>query len=274
MNEIQKRYLKLVKKAVLGELFIQEVALIFLMRKVALGKVQFDPNLLFTYASEFDQHIREVKLILSDGGVGASMLPSFTMIGSKRLDNVENCLLDVIKNNVQGDFLEAGVWRGGCSLFAKAFLITTGQHHRKIWLADSFDGLPIPTNKHDLGVNLSKSERPHYAIPIERVKELFSRFEMLDDNVHFVQGWFRDTLHRIVIEKIAVLRLDGDLFESTMDTLTALYEKVAIGGFIIVDDYFAFDGCKLAVDEFRSVNGISDRIVNIDGSGVFWKKTS
>jgi O-methyltransferase len=91
--------------------------------------------------------------------------------------------------------------------------------------------------------------------------------------VLFLKGWFKDTLAKAPIKELAVLRLDGDLYESTMDALNPLYAKVSSGGFIIVDDYFAVQQCERAITDFRATHGISDPIHKIDDIGVYWRKS-
>jgi len=90
--------------------------------------------------------------------------------------------------------------------------------------------------------------------------------------VRFLKGWFRDTLPAAPIGKLALLRLDGDLYESTRDALHALYGKLSPGGFLLVDDYGDFPPCRKAVDEFRAEHRIDAPIVEVDWSGVYWRK--
>ena len=85
-------------------------------------------------------------------------------------------------------------------------------------------------------------------------------------------GWFRDTLPKAPIERLAVLRLDGDMYESTTLALTHLYPKLAPGGYAIVDDYQVVPGCRQAVDDFRSQHGIVEPIRQIDWAGVYWRR--
>ena len=120
--------------------------------------------------------------------------------------------------------------------------------------------------------DLSKTQFPYLAISLERVKELFARYEQLDDQVCFLEGWFKDTLPTAPIERLALLRLDGDLYESTMDALNNLYAKVSPGGFVIVDDYTSLPPCKQAVDQFRTEHGISAPLFTIDTSSKFWRR--
>ena len=88
----------------------------------------------------------------------------------------------------------------------------------------------------------------------------------------FRKGWFKDTLHDAPIERISLLRLDGDLYESTIQALDGLYARLSPSGFCIIDDYHAIDGCTQAVTDFRSAHGISAQLEEIDGTGVLWRK--
>lgn len=194
----------------------------------------------------------------------------YTMIGLKRLDNLQSCVEAVLDEGVPGDFLEAGVWRGGACIFMRALLKLRGIDDRTVWLADSFQGLPKPSLDADRGYDFSADSV--LSVSLEDVRSAFQRFEMLDGQVQFLKGWFKDTLPTAPVDRLAVLRMDGDLYESTMDILRALYHKVSPGGFVIVDDYYAVPPCKVAVDEFRASGGIADPIREIDGSGIFWKK--
>ena len=88
----------------------------------------------------------------------------------------------------------------------------------------------------------------------------------------FIKGWFRDTLVDPPVKNLAIIRLDGDLYESTIQALNALYDKLSIGGYVIVDDYNVVNTCKLATHDFLSEKGISPTIIEIDGIGVYWEK--
>lgn len=95
---------------------------------------------------------------------------------------------------------------------------------------------------------------------------------MLDDQVRFIPGWFKDTLADAPVEQISVLRLDGDLYESTIQALDALYPRLSSGGYCIIDDYHALKACEQAVADYREKHGISAKIEEIDGTGVLWRK--
>lgn len=201
-------------------------------------------------------------------------LEAETMVGLKRLDNLQHCVTSVIRQGIPGDLIETGVWRGGSSIFMRAILKAYGDTARKVWLADSFRGLPPPDpTRYPVDAGDTLWQYAELAIPMEQVQANFARYGLLDDQVAFLPGWFRDTLPAAPIERLAVLRLDGDLYESTMDALVALYPKLSAGGFVIVDDY-GLPTCRAAVEDFRQAQGITDPIRLIDWTGAFWRRST
>jgi O-methyltransferase len=198
-----------------------------------------------------------------------------TMAGARRLENIQFCLETCLSEAIPGDFVETGVWRGGSCILAKAILKQYGANDRNVWCCDSFEGMPKPTPK-DLQISSTAdfSDRDFLTVSEEEVANNFRKFDLLDDRVRFVKGWFSETLPRAPIESIAVLRMDGDLYQSTMDALVSLYDKVSVGGFVIVDDYRSWPGCKQAVDEFRNELGcVSPDFVDIDAHAIYWRKS-
>jgi len=111
------------------------------------------------------------------------------------------------------------------------------------------------------------------AVPLERVQDNFRRYGLLDSQVRFLKGWFRDTLPTAPIDRLAILRLDGDLYESTIQALDSLYDKLSPGGFVIVDDFHNVAACRQAVHDFRNNRGITDPIQTIDWGGAFWRRS-
>jgi O-methyltransferase len=196
-----------------------------------------------------------------------------TMVGLARLDNVQACVEDVLARSVPGDLLEAGVWRGGCAILMRGVLTAHGVTDRTVWLADSFAGLPPPDPDRfpaDRGLDLHRFEV--LAVSEETVRANFERYGLLDGQVRFLKGWFKDSLPSAPVGRLAVLRLDGDLYESTTDTLVHLYPKVSSGGFVIVDDYLGIAACRQAVDDYRRTHRIDEPIVPIDWAGVYWRR--
>jgi O-methyltransferase len=197
-----------------------------------------------------------------------------TMIGLKRLDNLQFCIRDVIAHRISGDLIECGAWRGGATIFMRAALLAYGDTDRRVWVADSFEGLPIPDPKTfpaDLGLDLYK-QNDQLAIGVNTVKLNFARYGLLDERVRFLVGWFKNTLPNAPIEKLAVLRLDGDLYESTIESLAPLYDKLSPGGYVILDDYYNIAASRKAVDDYREQHHIAAEIKQIDSAGAYWQK--
>jgi len=196
-----------------------------------------------------------------------------TMIGEKRMANLRTLMESVIADNVPGDFIETGVWRGGACIFMRAILFAHNIADRCVWAADSFEGLPVPNAlKYPADAGSGFHAYQQLAVSLEQVRENFRGYGLLDQQTKFLKGWFRDTLPTAPIRQLALMRLDGDMYESTMDALTNLYPKLSHHGYVIVDDYHAVSACKAAVHDYCDANGIHPEIIEIDGVGVYWKK--
>jgi hypothetical protein len=196
-----------------------------------------------------------------------------TMIGATRMQNVIACVREVIDRGVPGDLIETGVWRGGATIVMRAILQAFGITDRSVWVADSFAGIPPPDVERfpdDEGMNFSAFT--DLIVPLEEVKRNFASYGLLDDQVKFAKGWFRDTLPSLDVRQLAVMRLDGDLYESTIIALQSLYPKLSVGGYCIVDDYGAVPACAKAVEDYRSHNGITETLQTVDWTCVFWKR--
>lgn len=195
-----------------------------------------------------------------------------TMVGLRRLENVQACMSGVLREGVPGDIIETGVWRGGTTIFMRAVLAAFEDCQRRVWVADSFRGLPTPDPLRypaDKGLDFTS---PRLSVGLEEVKANFARYGLLDSQVEFLAGWFKDSLPNAPLGQLAVIRLDGDLYESTIDALSALYPKLSVGGYLIVDDYQCFNACRQAVTDYREAHGISDPIEIVDWTGIYWRK--
>ena len=205
---------------------------------------------------------------------------AISMLPVVRFDNLRACIEDVIARDIPGDLIETGVWRGGATIFMRAVLRAHGITDRTVWVADSFQGLPQPdpekfpveAKMHDSAV--MRRRYNHFAIGLDEVRRNFQAFGLLDEKIQFLQGWFKDTLPTAPISTLAVMRLDGDYYESTMDALTNLYDKLSPGGYAIIDDYgedsWAF--CRQAVDEFRHDRGIKEPMIRVDSKCYYWRR--
>ena len=240
-----------------------------LLRDCLTGLVYDDPPLDWSGVGQrpFDRHVREIGM---DWPCRAH-----SMIGAARMLQLQRAAEHVLEQRIPGDFIETGVWRGGACILMRAVLKVHGVTDRRVWVADSFRGLPPPAPERypvDRGDHLHTIRA--LAVSCDAVRGNFARYGMLDDQVVFLEGWFRDTLPAAPIAKLAILRLDGDMYESTMDALSALYDKVSEGGFVIVDEYGAYPRCRAAIDDFRARRRIAEPMQDIDGSGVFWQRSA
>jgi O-methyltransferase len=190
-----------------------------------------------------------------------------SMIGFLRMHQLRRAIETVIDDSVRGDLLETGVWRGGACIMMKAVL-ASNVSSRRVFVADSFQGMPPSTQPDDKDHTKYNRE---LSVSLDEVVTNFVRYGLLDDKVVFVPGWFKNTLPTLPTEELAILRLDGDLYESTFDALDTCYHKVSKGGFVIVDDYYVLKGCQRAVDGFRRTRGITTPLIDIDGVGAYWR---
>jgi O-methyltransferase len=195
-----------------------------------------------------------------------------TMVGLKRLRNVRDCVERALADGVPGDLIEAGCWRGGVAIMMRGILRAYGVQDRVVFAADSFAGLPAPDERRfpadagDTGHTLEE-----LAVDVDEVRDNFRRYDLLDDQVKLLEGWFTETLPTVRDRRWAVIRLDGDLYESTLDGLVNLYPGLSPGGYLIVDDY-GFDNCRAAVEHYRREHGITEEIQRVDWTGAFWRK--
>lgn len=235
-----------------------------LVRDSLVGRLNRDPPLASSKVDAYYEDYRE------QGWDWPSAAPS--MIGTKRMENVRSECERVIRAGVPGDFMETGVWRGGAVMMMRAVLKAYGITDRRVFAADSFAGLPPPSD----GVAPDAGAEFHtwtdFAVSLEEVQSYFARYGLLDEQVVFLEGLFKDTLPTAPVERLAVLRLDGDMYESTRDGIVNLYPKLSRGGTLIADDYFLFEAHRTAVDEYRATHHITDPIVQIDQWGAYWVK--
>ena len=240
-------------------------AYLSLIEKCLTGTIYEDKAFHAVGDGVYDASLREV------GRDWPSM--AHTMVGVKRLANLRMLTEKVIRERIPGDLIETGVWRGGACILMRAVLHAYNVTDRRVWVADSFEGVPAPNSQkypEDTGSDYHTFHE--LSVPLETVRNNIRKYGLLDDQIVFLKGWFKDTLPAAPIKSLALLRLDGDLYESTIVSLNALYKKLSPSGYVIVDDYHVVPGCKAAIHDFLASAQIAPRICEIDGVGVYWQK--
>lgn len=195
-----------------------------------------------------------------------------TMVGVNRLRNLRDLYEKVRVENIPGDLFEAGVWKGGASIYLRGLLEAFGDSSRCVWVADSFSGF----SKVNFKGNLADSDQKWFKyrdleVTLEEVKRNFAKYGFADAQVKFVEGLFEQTLPNLEVNSISILRADGDLYTSTTAILENLEPKVAPGGFVVIDD-LSLASCREAVDDYREKLGISSPIHKVDWTAGYWRK--
>ncbi len=207
-----------------------------------------------------------------------NIVRSNTMVVESGLYSLYRQALFCETSNVVGDYVECGVWKGGAVGLMALVNMNHGGYRRQLHLFDSFEDICTPdekidgaraineakswyseggTNKHDVAMKGFYDKFGGHGTIKENEDLILQRIAYDKDNVHFHKGWFQDTLPQChnLISKIAILRIDADWYASTKVCLDHLFNKVVIGGFVIIDDYGAYDGCRKAVDEYVKSTG-------------------
>jgi hypothetical protein len=274
LSAMRRRYLRLLRKALVNLIYPEhELRLRYLESAPGSGRLALQRALRdvrYADAATFDELVASKQ----DGRNfrKAVTRDAHTMVGLRRLENIEWCAAQIFAAGVEGDFLEAGVCQGGASIFMRGVQVAYGEEHRRMWVADSFEGLPPPRTEADAGLDFTEERQPWLAASLSSVRDNFRTYDLLSDEVRFIAGWFSETLVASEVGRLALLRIDADLYESTRDVLVALYDRVTPGGFVIVDDYHAFQACRTAVDEFRRERGIADPLRRVDWTATCWQK--
>lgn len=274
---LRRRYLDLLKRALVNLIYPEhELRMELLERTGPPGGAVEDQRRLRDLRYTEPQAFAELVAAKREGRVWRHRIgrDSHTVVGLGRLANLERCAAHVFSHGVPGDFLEAGVCRGGASIFLRALQVAYGHPDRRTWVADSFTGVPPPTSAVDIehGLDLSEPQRPWLAARQEEVRDNFRTYGLLTDEVRFLPGWFAETLPSAPIERLALLRIDADLYSSTREVLDTLYGRLSAGGFVVVDDYWVLSPCRRAVDEFLAERGDGARLRRADWNAAYWQK--
>jgi O-methyltransferase len=190
----------------------------------------------------------------------------WTMTGNDKLFALIQAVRYIVRHEIPGDIVECGVWRGGSMQAAARTLIATGDTTRDLYLFDTYEGMPPPSDKdvrHDgrsadelLAAATSRENSMVWAMAsLDDVRHGMSKVPYPAERVHFVEGKVEDTIPGAAPERISILRLDTDWYESTRHELEHLYSRLSPGGVLILDDYGYWEGARQAVDEFLAETG-------------------
>jgi O-methyltransferase len=250
--------INILKRALTGTIYNEE-----LYDKYISGDLTEDEKTKILSTGIEDSYVNDGRVIPTKGE---------TMLGLPRLNNFQWCIEQAIANEIEGDIIETGVWKGGACILAAA-VVRSMESRKIVFVADSFEGLPKPEDVYPEDANDPHHTIDFLKVSLSEVKQNFAKYGLLNNQVIFIEGFFKDTLpDSPQIEKLSVLRLDGDMYSSTIEVLEALYDKLSVGGYLIVDDFF-LPACRKAVEDFREKRNITDEIVTIDWTGVYWIKT-
>ncbi|MDI9364742.1 MAG: TylF/MycF/NovP-related O-methyltransferase [Flavobacterium sp.] len=221
-----------------------------------------------TLPSDFDtDHIDTFKTVMHN-----------TMTSAERIYSLIESVKYITKNNIKGDIVECGVWKGGSMMAVAKTLMELNERHRNLYLYDTYEGMSAPTEvdktQNDteahilLNKNLNKEKNNVWAYAsFETVKKGMKSTNYPDDKIIYIKGKVEDTIPNIIPEKIAILRLDTDWYESTKHELIHLFPRLQKGGILILDDYGYWQGARKAVDEYFAEQNNSIFLARIDETG-------
>ncbi len=246
--------------------------------KASLGDFLYDrdaaqdwPDYTYTDLQTGKKHALTDYAELKQKGLIASQ-QAHTMIGMLRMNQLQVAIETVLAEQIPGDLIETGVLRGGACILMRGILKAYGCRDRQVWVADSFAGFP-PEQLRQRGIADPEAFNT-LAASLESVRETFRRYHLLDEQVQFLKGFFENSLQQAPLKQVAVLRLDSDFYESTLAVLEALYPRLSVGGYLIVDDYYAFADCREAVREYRKAHQITSPLQRVDPVCVYWRKAA
>jgi len=221
---------------------------------------QYLQNVQLSHPRSFLKSFRMMRLVYRVRGYTAVFVP--------RLVALYKLSEEINQSSVAGDIVECGVYNGG-SAAIMASLCEKSPVNRNVWLFDSFEGLPKPTDKD--GDEAAAYEGWCHG-DLSKVKEVLRKLCIPEFRVHIVKGWFHNTFPKVEIPEIAILHIDADWYESVKLCLEKFYDSVQPGGYIVLDDYGDWEGCRIATDEFLKKRGLNVKLVQIDYTGFYFQK--
>ena len=237
------------------------------LNELGFDLVRYSKNqYLSDFPTDFDEN--QIQII--------KKVKPFTATSPQRIQALCHAVKYVIKNRIPGDIVECGVWKGGSVMAAMLTLLEEENTSREFHLFDTFEGMTEP-GKQDisignrLAVNIFEEKRKcgekWVYSSLQEVKQAISAINYDNSKIHYIKGKVEDTLPTYAPEKISLLRLDTDWYESTKHELVHLFPRLSKQGVIIIDDYGEWKGARKAVDEYIDSNNISILLNRIDYTG-------
>lgn len=194
----------------------------------------------------------------------STVLP-FSKVGLRRLRSLRRLTQELNRRGIEGDIVECGTCEGGSGALL-AQTAREGHVQRRTWLLDSFEGMP-PAGESDPKeamewTGLTKGS-------ISRVRDVLRRVRVPEEDVTIVPGWFSDTLPKLPAQRIALLHIDADWYDSVTEVLDSLFDRVVPGGYVVLDDYGYWEGCSRAWHDFETRRGLSLKLTHVDSAGVY-----
>ncbi len=256
---------------------------IFKMAQKVRGQIRYQASLLAAWAelqslyyrNLIEYYFRNVNLMQPKSFVQSFRMMRtvhrvrpYTAVFVPRLVALYRLSEEVNRLALPGDFVECGVYNGGSAAIMASFC-EKGGPKRNIWLFDSFEGLPEPTEK-------DGDRAPAYEGwchgDLAKVTRVFQEMRISDDRIRLVTGWFQDTFPTVEIPRIVILHIDADWYESVKLCLEKFYDSVQPGGYIVLDDYGAWEGCRMATDEFIAARALDVKLIQVDYTGFYFQK--
>jgi O-methyltransferase len=200
-------------------------------------------------------------------------LHGLSMVGLARLDDLQQCVENVVADGVAGDLIECGSWRGGAAMLMRATLDTLGETGRNVFVADSFQGFPEVDAGQEYSLDADLANVGFLSVPLAEVRASFARLGV-SEGVTFVAGFFAATLPALRGHRWAVARLDGDSYDATRSALDAVYPSLSVGGYLVIDDFYPLEDCRRAVEDFRAEYGIAEPIEAVDWNAARWRRVT
>ena len=266
------RYLKVVKAALLDEHYLENEVRLELLSSPAAAAPSATVKLRDPSRHDTEAYRRLLRQRLGPAGpeeqAAHSFLP-YTAMGRPQLDHLHDCLDTIRSDSVGGDLIECGTGRGGGAIFMRAYLDAWELPERRVFVADSFRASAAPATV----PRIPPEGMAGLRADLNLVRDAFARFDLLDDRVRFLQGPMTATLPDAPVRELALVRIGPGIDTETRAVLDALYDRVAVGGFVLIDPR-AHPSAREQVEAFRAERGIATPIERVDASAIAWRKTA